>query len=90
MKHDWKIVEKKNHLHVHQLFTNREAAEKSLREVIPEYVRLGYYMDKTLTADDFVILSPEGEIVTEYCRSCGADNIGSDTCSMYGCGGFKK
>lgn len=50
------IVEKRNHLAVHQLHSNRETAERSLREVIPEYVKRGLYMDKTLTADDFEII----------------------------------
>ena len=57
----WKIVEKRNHLAVHQLHDTRESAEHSLARVIPEYVRLGYYMDKTLTADDFEIVAADAE-----------------------------
>jgi len=56
---DWKIVEKRNHLAVHQLHSSRESAEKSLREVIPVYVARGYYMDKTLTPDDFEVIGPD-------------------------------
>lgn len=51
-----KIVEKKNHLAVHGIFDYMESAEKHLKNVIPEHVRKGYFMDKTLTADDFIIL----------------------------------
>jgi len=50
-----KIVEKKNPLAVHGLFYSMEQAERHLREIIPEYVRRGYFMDKTLTPDDFTI-----------------------------------
>jgi len=57
----WKIVEKRNQLAVHQLHGSRESAERSLAEVIPEYVRLGYYMDKALTADDFEIVAADAE-----------------------------
>ncbi len=60
----FKIVEKKDHLAVHQLHSSRESAERSLREVIPEYVRRGYYMDKTLTADDFEIIEVEPKRLT--------------------------
>ena len=52
----FKVVEKKNHLAVHQLHYTREGAERSIREIIPEYVKRGYYMDKTLTADDFEVI----------------------------------
>jgi hypothetical protein len=50
-----KIVEKKNHLAVHGLFDSYERAEWFLHHVVPEYVAKGYYMDKTLKADDFTI-----------------------------------
>lgn len=52
----FKIVEKKNHLAVHGIFDSRERAERHLNEVIPTYVEAGYFMDKTLCADDFKIL----------------------------------
>lgn len=51
----FKIVEKKNPLALHGLFMTYETAEKHLKITIPEYVRKGYFMDKTLRADDFVI-----------------------------------
>lgn len=51
-----KLVEKKNHHHVHALFMSRESAERHLRETIPDYIRKGYFMDKTLTAADFEII----------------------------------
>jgi len=54
----FKIVEKQNHLHVHQLFDSRESAEQFLREVVPVHVAKGYYMDKTLTADSFEVTEP--------------------------------
>lgn len=52
----YKIVEKKNTLAVHGLFDRRESAEKHLKEVIPMYVEKSYFMDKTLTKDDFMVL----------------------------------
>lgn len=53
---EYKIVEKRNHLAVHGLFDSLERAERHLREVVPTYVARGYYMDKTLTADDFEVV----------------------------------
>lgn len=55
----YKIVEKKNPLAVHGLFDRLPRAEKHLRETIPAYVAKGYFMDKTLTADDFTIISAD-------------------------------
>jgi hypothetical protein len=52
----WAMVEKTNHLAVHALFDYRESAERHLREIIPLYVQRGYFMDKTLTAESFVII----------------------------------
>jgi hypothetical protein len=54
-----KVVEKKNPLAVHGLFYTIALAENHLHNVIPDYVRRGYFMDKTLTEDDFMIV--EGE-----------------------------
>lgn len=50
------IVEKNNPLALHGIFHSRERAERHLREVIPEYVAKSYFMDKTLTADSFIIV----------------------------------
>lgn len=50
------LVEKKNHLAVHALFDYIESAEKHLRENIPVYCKRGYFMDKSLTPDDFEII----------------------------------
>lgn len=52
----FKIVEKNNRLAVHGLFDTEDRAENHLQNVIPEYVAKSYFMDKTLTADDFEIL----------------------------------
>lgn len=54
----FKIIEKKNPLAVHGLFDSRERAERHLTDVIPDYVRRGYFMDKTLTADSFEVVGP--------------------------------
>lgn len=56
----FKIVEKKNHLAVHGIFDSRERAEWHLRTVIPNYIALGYFMDKTLRAGDFEIIEKGG------------------------------
>ena len=58
MKHDWELVEKKNHLAVHGLFMSRTSAEKHLAETIPEYCRKGFFMDKTLKPEDFEVIGP--------------------------------
>jgi len=50
------LVEKKNHLHVHGHFSSKQRAESHLKNTIPEYVAKGYFMDKTLTAQDFEII----------------------------------
>lgn len=50
------LVEKKNHLAVHAIFSNTESANKHLAETIPLYVSLSYFMDKTLTADSFEVI----------------------------------
>ena len=55
----FKLVEKKDHLAVHALFDSHDRAERHLKEIIPLYVARGYYMDKTLTADDFEIIIAE-------------------------------
>ena len=51
----YKIVEKKNPLAVHALFDKLQRAERHLNEVIPEYVKRGFFMDKTLTENCFEI-----------------------------------
>lgn len=58
MKHDWKLVEKKNHLAVHGLFVSKESAEKFLAEMVPVYCQRGYYMDKTLAPESFEVKVP--------------------------------
>lgn len=55
---DYKLVERKNHLHVHGLFMSRESAERHLRDTIPDYCARGYFMDKTLTPSDFEVIGP--------------------------------
>lgn len=54
-----KIVEKKNQLAVHGLFDSMARAERHLTVVIPDYCKRGFFMDKTLTPDDFEILENE-------------------------------
>ena len=51
----YKIVEKNNKLAVHGLFESLARAENYLNNVIPVYVSRGYFMNKTLKADDFMI-----------------------------------
>ena len=51
----YKIVEKKNPLAVHALFDSLQRAKRHLNEVIPEYVKRGFFMDKTLTENCFEI-----------------------------------
>ncbi len=57
MPKEYKIVEKKNHLHCHALFgQNKEGAEEFLKNTVPVYVAKRYYMDKTLKPDDFEVI----------------------------------
>lgn len=56
LKGKFKIAEKKNPLAIHGLFDSRDRAEHHLKDVIPEYVKRGYFMDKTLTKDSFEII----------------------------------
>lgn len=51
----YKIVEKKNPLAIYALFDTLEPAERHLNELIPEYVKRGFFMDKTLTESCFEI-----------------------------------
>jgi hypothetical protein len=50
------IVEKRDHLALHGLFDSKERAERHLTVVIPVYVARSYFMDKTLTPDDFEVI----------------------------------
>lgn len=52
----WKIVERDNPLAVHGYFTSRETAERHLREVIPVYCERGYFTDKALVPESFVVV----------------------------------
>jgi hypothetical protein len=46
-------------LAIHGIFESRASAKRHLEEVIPAYVSQGYFMDKTLTANSFKIVSPK-------------------------------
>ena len=50
------IVEKKNHLAMHGLFDSYTDAQRHLAVAIPAYVAKGYFMDKSLRAEDFEIV----------------------------------
>lgn len=51
------IIERNDPLAVHGIFDSLARAERHLTEVIPDYVRRGYFMDKTLTASCFMVVS---------------------------------
>lgn len=55
----YKIVEKKNNLHVHAHCATLESAQRWISTKAPEYCAKGYFMDKTLTPDSFEIKSIE-------------------------------
>lgn len=50
------LVERDNHLAVHGLFYTRDRAQYHLDHSVPVYCARGYYMDKTLTPDSFIIV----------------------------------
>jgi hypothetical protein len=56
----YKIVEKNNHLAVHVHCHSLESAQRWLAVNAPEYYAKGYFMDKTLTPDSFVIQPLKG------------------------------
>lgn len=57
----FKLVEKANPLAVHGIFDSLDRAERHLRITVPLYVAQGYFMDKSLTADSFEIISVGGK-----------------------------
>jgi hypothetical protein len=50
------LVERDNTLAVHGLFDRLEHAQRHLDVNIPVYCQRGYFMDKTLTPDSFIIV----------------------------------
>lgn len=59
---EYHIVEKRNRFVLHGIFDSYERAQRHLDLVIPDYVRKGYFMDKTLKADDFMIVIAKGAL----------------------------
>jgi hypothetical protein len=53
----FRIVEKRNPLAVHAICDTLERAQHWLTVLAPAYVAKGYFIDKTLTVDSFVIVS---------------------------------
>jgi hypothetical protein len=53
----YKIVEKNNPLAVHCLCDTLESAHRWLAVNAVEYCEKGYFMNKSLTPDDFMIVS---------------------------------
>lgn len=51
----FKVVEKKNPLHVHALCETRERAEHWIKVLAPSYCARRFFTDKTLTPQDFEI-----------------------------------
>lgn len=58
----YKIIEKNNHLAIHGWFDSFGAAVHHLEKTIPDYVNRGFFMDKTLTKDDFTIADKDGNV----------------------------
>lgn len=50
-----RIVEKNNKLAVHGIFDSIERAENHLRNIITIYISRGYFTNKSLTKDSFII-----------------------------------
>jgi hypothetical protein len=51
----FKVVEKLNPLAVHCICDTLERAQRWIDVTAPMYVAKGYFTDKTLTADSFII-----------------------------------
>lgn len=56
----YKVVEKDNPLHLHALCDSLERAQHWIDVLAPEYCAKGYFMDKTLTPDSFMV-KPENK-----------------------------
>ena len=52
----FKIVEKKNPLALHAICSSMKGAELWINEKAPVYWAKGYFEDKTLTPDSFIIV----------------------------------
>lgn len=55
----FKVVEIKNPLAIHALCDTLERAQYWIDVKSKEYARLGYFMDKTLNPNSFMIISGE-------------------------------
>lgn len=55
----WFVVEKDNHYAIHAICDSKDEADNHLKTKIPEYVRNGYFTDKTLTAESFEVIRGE-------------------------------
>lgn len=51
----FKVVEKNNQLAVHCISDSLEGAERWINVNAVEYCKKGYFMDKTLTPDSFMV-----------------------------------
>ena len=61
MKYGYWIVEKQNRLAVHGHFDTLLRAKRHLVTVIPDYVKRGFFMNKTLNQDSFEIIGAKHE-----------------------------
>ena len=50
------LIERNNPNALHGLFYTRERAEYHLAHNVPVYCARGFYMDKSLTPDDFIVV----------------------------------
>lgn len=57
----YKIVEKDNTNSVHCICHTREMAERALKILLPQYIALGYFIDKKLKDDSFIIIEEEAQ-----------------------------
>ena len=53
---EYAIVEKKNRCAIHGIFDTIARADYHLNQTIPDYIAKSYFMDKTLTTNDFEII----------------------------------
>jgi hypothetical protein len=58
----YKLVEKKDPLRVHGIFSSLQTANRHLIEAIPVYVAKGYFKDRTLKPNDFTIITDNMDI----------------------------
>lgn len=55
----FKVIEKDHPLHVHAICSSLASAQQWIAELAPQYCAKGYFMNKSLTPESFVVIKQE-------------------------------